>query len=132
MLDLDQSAASFFSQTISLTQAITIFLFTVFADTDIKTFLATVRAELPQQNITPKLHLLEDHMVPFIRKWRAGPGLLGEQGGESVHKEFNVLAARHASMRQRGIDRLLAALREQHMQVHPSNVKKAPEQKKRK
>ena len=131
MLDLDQSVTSFFSQIISLTQAITIFLFTVFEDTDVKTFLATVRAELPQQNITPKLHLLEDHMVPFIRKWRAGPGLLGEQGGESVHKEF-VLAARHASLRQRGIDRLLAALQEQHMQVHPSNVKKAPEQKKRK
>ncbi len=102
------------------------------ADTDVKAFLAAVRTELPGQSITPKLHLLEDHVVPFIRKWRAGPGLLGEQGGESVHKEFNVLAARHASMRHRGIERLLAALREQHMQVHPSNVKKSPVQQKRK
>ena len=71
-------------------------------------------------------------MVPFIRKLRAGPVLLGEQGVESVHKEFNVLAARHASMRQRGIARLLAALREQHMQVHPSNVKKKKKRKKKK
>lgn len=101
------------------------------ADSLTKDFMSAMRSQLPHQSITPKLHLLEDHIVPFIRRWHAGPGYLGEQGGESVHKEFNILAARHASMRHKEVDRLLSAMREQHMQVHPCNVVKAPVPQKR-
>ena len=25
------------------------------------------------------------HMLPFIKKWKVGCGLLGEQGAESIH-----------------------------------------------
>ena len=47
----------------------------------------------PEASITPKLHILEDHMVNFLRNWRVGCGLLGEQGAESIHKVYNQLKA---------------------------------------
>ena len=56
------------------------------------------RALSPSQPVFPKLHHLEDHVVPFIRKWRAGPGLLGEHGEESVHAQFNNLSRRYAAI----------------------------------
>ena len=37
------------------------------------------RVTWPEQSITTKLHLLEDHALPFIQKWGAGFGLYGEQ-----------------------------------------------------
>ena len=45
----------------------------------------------PDTTIPPKLHMLEDHGTDFISKWRFGFGIYGEQGGESVHNEFNKL-----------------------------------------
>ena len=43
-------------------------------------------------NITPKLHLLEGHVVSATRRYGVGLGMFGEQGGESIHAEFNTLA----------------------------------------
>ncbi len=44
----------------------------------------------PDASVTVKLHLLEDHMVPFLRRWHeVGFGLLGEQGSESIRTDFN-------------------------------------------
>ena len=52
---------------------------------EIKSFLAKVRSEvIVRQNktITPKLHLLEDHVVTCMRHFGGvGHGLLGEGGG---------------------------------------------------
>ena len=44
----------------------------------------------PQATI-PKMHFLEDHTVFWIKKWRTGFGFLGEEGEESIHKQFNSL-----------------------------------------
>ena len=49
------------------------------------------RDVFPEASIKPKLHILEDHMVNFLRNWRVGCGLLGEQGTESIHKVYNQL-----------------------------------------
>ena len=49
------------------------------------------REEWPKESITPKLHILEKHVVPFIQKRRYGMGKYGEQGGEGIHSEFNSL-----------------------------------------
>ena len=59
---------------------------------NIATFLASVRREIVTRqagNITPKLHLLEDHVVPQMRAFGVGLALHGEQGGESIHHEWN-------------------------------------------
>ena len=54
-------------------------------------FMHYYRDVFPEASITPKLHILEDHMVTFLRNWRVGGNLLGEQGAESVHKVYNQL-----------------------------------------
>ena len=54
-------------------------LFVFFLHQHIRQFMVLYRALSPPQPVFPKLHYLEDHVVPFIRKWRAGPGLLGEK-----------------------------------------------------
>ena len=50
-------------------------------------FMHYYRDVFPEASITPKLHILEDHMV--LLNWRVGCGLLGEQGTESIHKVYN-------------------------------------------
>ena len=37
------------------------------------------RSTLPGSTITPKLHMLEDHILPFLKKWKVGFGL-GSRG----------------------------------------------------
>ena len=49
------------------------------------------RSTFPQATIIPKMHFLEDHTVPWIKKQRTGIGFLGEQGGESIHKALERL-----------------------------------------
>ena len=40
-------------------------------------FMHHYRDVFPESSITPKLHILEDHMVNFLQNWRVGCGLLG-------------------------------------------------------
>jgi hypothetical protein len=47
------------------------------------------RREFAEESVTPKMHILEEHVVPWIRRWRVALGFHGEQGGESVHARFN-------------------------------------------
>ena len=42
-------------------------------------------------HITPKLHLLEEHIAPSVKYIRVGLGLLVEQGVESLHSSMNTL-----------------------------------------
>jgi len=44
--------------------------------------------------VLPKMHLLESHVVPWIRKWNLGFGTMGE----SVHASFNRIERSFASM----------------------------------
>ena len=52
-------------------------------------YLAYYRGILPGVRIIIKQHLLEDHAVPWMRKWGFGLGIRGEQGGESIHAQFD-------------------------------------------
>ncbi|XP_071509575.1 uncharacterized protein [Diadema antillarum] len=58
-------------------------------ENDIKAYTTFFRANFPSESTPPKLHLLEEHVVPWLRKWGASPGMMGEQGGESVHAQLN-------------------------------------------
>ena len=42
----------------------------------------------PNDSIPPKMHMLEDHMIPFLSKWHYACDMYGEQGGESIHKSI--------------------------------------------
>ena len=49
---------------------------------------------------TPKMHILEAHVVPFVKKYKC-IGLLGEDAGESMHALFNKLMRRARGIRNR-------------------------------
>ena len=58
-----------------------------FVDLDIKRFMSYYRtsfprADYPTASVLPKMHLLESHMVDWLRKYHLGTGLMGEQGAE--------------------------------------------------
>ena len=54
--------------------------------------------EWPNGSIPPKLHMLEDHATDFVEKWKTGFGMYGEQGGESIHNEFNQFKTTYCQM----------------------------------
>ena len=66
-------------------------LFLSIPESDIDKFLCHYQASFPSATITPKLHMMEDHVVDFVSQWRVGIGMLGEQGAESIHTVFNQL-----------------------------------------
>ena len=73
---------------------------------------------IPGASITPKVHMLEDHTVDFLRKWRVGFGMLSEQGAESIHTVFNQLNRTYANIHN-GVDRLRQVMTEHHHRTCP-------------
>lgn len=68
-----------------------VLLLIFFSDLSIQAYMEYFRLHFKDESVTPKMHLLEYHAVPFIRKWRVGLGFHGEQGGESVHARINAI-----------------------------------------
>lgn len=68
---------------------------------------------------------MEDHVVPFLKKWKVGLGFLGEQGAESIHRRFNALRRNYVTMPS-PVLRLEAILRDHLNQVVPQNIDKLP------
>lgn len=83
------------------------------------------------ENLTPKMHVLEEHIVPFIKKWNVGTGLMGEQGAESIHAAINRIKQRFRAIPNKE-KQLLCVIKEHHLQVSPSNQSRAPPAAKRK
>ena len=50
------------------------------------------RENFSAYNVLPKMHLLEDHLVPWMKRWKMGAGLLGEHGAESIHAHITGVA----------------------------------------
>ena len=90
----------------------------LFPESKIEEFLHYYRSTFPAASITPKLHLMEDHIVPFVQKWRVGFGLMGEQGAESIHTVYNQLKRRYANIHNRE-DQLRQVTLEHHRQNCP-------------
>lgn len=70
--------------------------FCFFTDNDIKKFAAFYRNKFPEETFSPKFHTLEDHVVPLIKEWKFP---LGEQGGESIHREFKLFEHTNISIK---------------------------------
>ena len=100
-------------------------------ETWIDRFLSFYRDAFPHASITPKLHMMEDHVVPFLKKWKVGFGFLGEQGAESIHTRFNSIRRNYSNM-PNSVARLEAIMKEHLSQVCPTNIAKLPAPKPRK
>ena len=112
--------------------ALMIIMTVSFAEDAIASFLPYYRKEFPEASTTVKLHMLEDHLVPFLRWWkRVGFGIMSEQGAESIHREFNTLSRRFDNMPD-AIQRLKCILKEHYLRCCPINrdAKPLPKRKK--
>jgi len=79
---------------------------------------------------TVKMHILEHHMLDWIRSHQAGCGLMGEQGAESIHSQFNSLAATYKTIPD-PIDRLRCIMKEHYLKVSPQIQRVTPPKQKR-
>lgn len=68
-------------------------------ETNINEFLTFYQTELPTARVTPKLHMLEAHVIPWIHCWGVGIGFHNEQGAESIHTRFNSLKRIYSNIR---------------------------------
>ena len=102
-----------------------------FTELDIDEFLAHYRFAFPTASITPKLHMVEDHIVDFLRQWKVGIGMLGEQGAESIHTTFNQLERTYSNM-PNDVQRLKSMVTEHYRQICPDNIIRCPPPAKRK
>lgn len=69
--------------------------------------------------------MLEDHMVPFLKRVKVGLGFLGEQGAESIHARFNSIRKNYDKMPNR-VNRLEAMMKEHLTQCVPQNIEQVP------
>uniref|UniRef100_A0A1X7V342 Uncharacterized protein n=1 Tax=Amphimedon queenslandica TaxID=400682 RepID=A0A1X7V342_AMPQE len=58
-------------------------------ETAINLFVKFYRTIFPSATFLPKLHMLEDHIISWMKTWRIGCKLMGEQGAESLLASFN-------------------------------------------
>ena len=70
----------------------------------------------PESAITPKMHILQEHVLEWMKRWHVGLGLHGEQGAESIHNKFNQLQRQFACIRD-PLNLLKLILKEHHVQV---------------
>ena len=102
-----------------------------FIGAKIESFMCFFRENWPHVKITPKLHMVEQHVVDFIAKWGAAFGYYGEQGAESLHNEFNKLNRTYCSIKP-NTKRLEYILKEHHRRGNPEAKAIQPKTKKRK
>ena len=72
--------------------------------------------------------MLEEHVVPWIKRWGVGFGLLS---AESIHAYFNSLARMYSGIPD-GLQRLKQMMVEHHLHVAPANTTARPPVKRRK
>ncbi len=98
---------------------------------NIDSFLSFYRKNFSTARVTPKLHMMEDHVVPWIRKWRLGMRFHSEQGAESIHAIFNSLKRTYSGVRN-SVERFRYMLKEHCLQNAPLNITAEPAVRKRK
>ena len=94
-------------------------------------FMESYRTAFPQATVLPKMHILEEHVVPWLKEWRVGFGLMGEQGVESIHVYFNSLTRTYHSIPDR-VDCFRAMMREHSLHSIPTLVTERRPVKRRK
>lgn len=44
------------------------------------------------------MHILENHVIPWLRRWHIGAGFRGEQGAESIHSHVKKLEGNYSGI----------------------------------
>jgi len=98
--------------------------------TNIAAFMAHYREAFPDASVLPKMHMMESHIVPFLKQWGVGLGLMGEQGAESIHAAINGINRSYSNIPDK-VKRLKCILDEHHRRVCPILVEQQPPIQKR-
>ena len=98
---------------------------------DIDSYIKLYKTSFPDQNVLPKMHILQDHCVNFIRSTGFGLGLLGEQGGELLHCTLSKFEQRAQGIRN-DKKRMRSQLEAHHLSNSPTVREKFPQIKSRK
>ena len=56
-----------------------------FTKQDISTFLEYYWAHFPNATILPKMHIMKDHVIPWLQRWHLEVGQMEQQLAESIH-----------------------------------------------
>ena len=69
-------------------------------------------------SITPKQHILEEHVCPWMHRWGVGMAKFGEQSGEQAHATVNAFKKSTSGIRNNG-ERLLFMLKQHFLLLSP-------------
>ena len=89
------------------------------------------RENFSAYSVLPKMHLLEDHLVPWMKRWKMGAGLMGEHGAESIHAHINRLQTTYSGVAN-SVERLRQIYKMYTLETTPSLTTLRPIVKKRK
>ena len=89
--------------------------------------MTSFRESFPQATVPIKMHVLEDHAVPWAN---VGFGLLGEQGAESIHAKFTRLSLSYTAITDK-VQHLLCIVKEHLISISPEVVAAIPPPQKR-
>jgi len=92
--------------------------------------MAYYRSTFPAATVLPKMHILEDHTIPWLQRWHLGAGLMGEQGAESIHAHIMRLERTYQGVANE-VDRLKYIVKEHMLESAPSLTDLRPSIKKR-
>lgn len=98
---------------------------------DIQKFMEYYRSHFPSATVLPKMHMIEDHMIPWLKQWHLGAGLMGEQGAESIHAHINKLEKDYSCI-PNAVDGLRYLFKEYTLETCPDLIGLQPEVKRRK
>lgn len=89
------------------------------------------RENFPSATVLPKMHFMEQHLVPWLEEIGVGLGVMGEQGAESIHASINGIKKSYSNIPDR-VQQLHCILQEHHRHICPVLVDQQPKIKKRK
>ena len=84
----------------------------------INTYMTLFRQLFPRRTIT-KQHILENHIIPFIKTTSFGLGFLGEQGTEMCHQTIKILEKRAEGIKNK-LKKMKFIMNSQLLQVNPN------------
>lgn len=93
--------------------------------------MAFYRENFPFASVLPKMHMLEEHVIPWLKRWHVGFGLVGEQGIESIHAHFNSYGRTFRNIPEE-VARLRQLMKAHLLHTAPDNIAATPAVKKRK
>ena len=98
---------------------------------NIQDFMNFYRTEFSWATVLPKMHVMEDHVIPWLRRFHIGAGLMGEQGAESIHALIMKLEREFRGIKDE-LDSLKYIVTEQSLYTAPSLSALRPPVKRRK